>query len=324
LRYIIKYHIEFPLWGKRVSTQRGAAKDTGNGIFDRPFCFLEQEGMEAAFGQDRVDEIFLNLTIRKSNMEEIDENGNFIFEVEASNENLDIQKQIVLQRALLESKDHFLSNGVVSYDHLHKRRGQDGQIISDPAMIIGEPVEVRTEGTRTIVRGILYKSNEIAQDIWKKLKDKSSRVKASIGGIFPKVVKDAASGKEKIVSVLWNDLALTFSPINSTVAPAFAKSYLEPFELAKALMAGAGMDHKTFTNGRAIIPEDVESHTITVTETGSNAELEDKIRGLMAALNTGEVKGYKQAIKYLKNQGLDMEQARTAVHAMKFFAEGRS
>jgi hypothetical protein len=269
------------------------------------------------------NEIFLNLVIRKSN-EETDENGNFIFEVEASNENLDLQDQIVVQRALLDSKEHFLSNGVVSFDHLHKRRGTDGQIISDPTMIIGEPVEVRMEGTKTIVRGILYKSNEIAKDIWKKLKDKSKRVKASVGGIFPKVVRDAKSGKEKIVRVLWNDLALTFSPVNSTVAPAFAKSYLEPFELVKALSAGTGTDHKTFTDGRAMIPEDVETHTVTVTGTGSNTELEDKIRSLMAALSTGEVKGREQAIKYLEKQGMDSDSARAAVRDIETFTEGKS
>jgi hypothetical protein len=74
-------------------------------------------------------EVFLNLVIRKSNAEKTDENGNFIFEVEASNENLDLQGQVVLQRALLGSKDHFIDEGIISYDHLHKRRGQNGEVI---------------------------------------------------------------------------------------------------------------------------------------------------------------------------------------------------
>jgi hypothetical protein len=280
--------------------------------------------LEAALAQDLENEVYLNLVIRKADPDkETDENGNFLFEVEASNENLDLQGQVVLQRALLGSKDHFLSNGVISYDHLHKRRGEDGQTISDPSMVIGEPIEVKTDGKRTIVVGKLYKDNMIARDLIGKLKDGSTRVKASVGGIFPKIVKDLKSGAEKIVQVLWNDLALTVAPVNSTVAPAFAKSYLEPFELVKALSAGYGTDHKEFTGGRALIPEDMRNRTVNVTETAAgDTELEDKIRSLLAALSTGEVKGNEQAIKFLVKQGLDSEFARTAVRDIKIFMEG--
>ena len=49
-----------------------------------------------------------------------DSNGNVIFEVEASNENLDVEDQRVLQAALMKTKDHFLKNGVVSKDHMHR------------------------------------------------------------------------------------------------------------------------------------------------------------------------------------------------------------
>jgi hypothetical protein len=269
------------------------------------------------------DEFYLQMEIRKGG--ETDENGNFIFEVEASNENLDLQGQVVLQQALLDSKDHFLSEGVISYDHLQKRRGQNGEVIPDPAMIIGEPTNIRTEGKRTIVVGKLYKSNEIAKDIIQKLKDGSTRVRASVGGIFPKIVKDAKSGIEKITSVLWNDLALTFAPVNATVSPVsnFVRS-MEPYEFVKALSAGSGTDHQTFTDGRAMMPENMETRIVTVTETGGNTELEDKIRSLMAALHTGEVRGREQAVKYLEKQGIDNDLARTAVRDIKIFMEGKS
>jgi uncharacterized protein YegP (UPF0339 family) len=266
------------------------------------------------------NEVFLNLIIRKSAVDKTDENGNFIFEVEASNENLDLQGQVVLQRALLASKSHFLSNGVISYDHLHKRRDPEtGTVISDPTMVIGEPIEVKTDGKKTIVVGKLYKSSQIAQDIIQKLKDGSTRVKASVGGIFPKVVKDARNGIEKIVSVLWNDLALTVSPVNSTVTPAFAKSYLEPYELVKALNAGTGTDSAEFEGGRAIIPEDMESQTYDVTE---NLIIHaDKIRSLMAALSTGEIEGQAEAIEFLERQGMNSDQARAAVREIINFKE---
>jgi hypothetical protein len=262
---------------------------------------------------------FLDMTIRKSSQEKTDEYGNYIFEVEASNENLDLQGQIVLQRALLGSSGHFLKNGVISLDHLHKRKGPNGEAISDPTMVIGEPIDVRVDGKKTIVVGKLYKNNDIAKDIINKLKDGSSRIKASVGGIFPKIVKDAKSGTEKIISVLWNDLALTCSPVNSTVSAAcFAKSY-SPDEFVKALTAGGGTEHAEFTDGRAIIPEDVQTYTHNVTETNAGyEELKDKIRALLAAIKTGEIKGRENAIKFLVSQGLDTEQARAAVREISF------
>jgi hypothetical protein len=300
---------------------KGQPRIPGNRRFWLPFLFwgfmANENGLE--------DEFFLNLVIRKSKAEKTDENGNFIFEVEASNENLDLQGQVVLQRALLGSKDHFLNEGVISYDHLHKRRGQNGEVIPDPSMIIGEPIDVKTEGKRTIVVGKLYKSNEIARDIIQKLKDGSTRVRASVGGIFPKIVKDTKSGIEKITSVLWNDLALTFAPVNATVSPVsnFVRS-MEPYEFVKALSAGSGTDHQTFTDGRAMIPENMGTRTVTVTETGGNTELEDKILSLMAALHTGEVRGREQAIKYLEKQGIDKNLARATVRDIKIFMEGKS
>lgn len=265
------------------------------------------------------NEFFLNLVIRKSQGEKTDENGNFIFEVEASNENLDLQNQVVLQRALLDSREFFLKNGVVSFDHLHKRRGAGGEIISDPTMVIGEPIEVRTEGKKTIVVGKLYKSSEIARDLIQKIKDGSTRIKASVGGIFPKVIKDTKTGIEKITSVRWNDLALTVCPVNSTVSYAFAKSYLEPFELVKALSAGYGTNSAEFKDGRALIPEDMGKPTQDVTEANAGYEdLKDKIRSLVAAINTGEIKNKERAIKFLVDQGLDIEQARAAAREISF------
>jgi uncharacterized protein YegP (UPF0339 family) len=277
--------------------------------------------MEAALNE-LENEFFLNMVIRKSEDDKTDENGNFIFEVEASNENLDLQGQVVLQRALLGSKDHFLSDGVISYDHLHKRRGLDGQTISDPAMVIGEPMEVRTDGKKTIVVGKLYKSNEIAQNLIQKLKDGSTRIKASVGGIFPKIIKDAKTGVEKITSVLWNDLALTFAPVNATVSAAnFARS-MNPDEFVKALNAGTGTDSAEYTGGRALIPEDMEHGTVNLMES-ANSEYVDQIRSLIAALHTGEIKGQAEAIKFLEKLGMNSIQARAAVREINNFREGK-
>jgi hypothetical protein len=63
------------------------------------------------------------------------------------------------------------------------------------------------------------------------------------------------------------------------------------------------------------------SKTVNVTETRGDSELEDKIRSLMAALSTGEVKGHEQAIKFLVKQGLDKDIARATIRDIKIFME---
>jgi uncharacterized protein YegP (UPF0339 family) len=261
--------------------------------------------------------IYLNLSIRKGGYTDAD--GNYIFEVEARNENLDLQSQVVLQSALVKSKEHFLSNGVISFDHRHRRKTPDGDVESDLSMVIGEPVDVRTDGSKTFVKGKLYHTNKTAREIIELLQAKSSRIKASVGGIFPKVVKDAKRGIEKVTDVLWNDLALTFSPVNSTVSPVYLTRSLNSDEFVKALTAGSGTDSAEFSGGRALIPENLNTPLQTVTETSAGfEELKDKIRALCAAIKTGEVKSRESAIKLLVSQGLDMDQARAAVREISF------
>ena len=57
------------------------------------------------------EQIFLQMHLQKALQRDAD--GNVIFTVEASNENLDIEQQRVLQSALLSTKDYFLKSGVV-------------------------------------------------------------------------------------------------------------------------------------------------------------------------------------------------------------------
>jgi uncharacterized protein YegP (UPF0339 family) len=275
--------------------------------------------MEAGIDND----IFLDMVVCKSGGK-TDENGNYIFEVEASNEDLDLQGQVVLQRALLASKDHFLTEGVISYDHLHKRRGPNGETISDSSMVIGEPIEVKTDGRRTIVVGKLYKSNETARDLIQKLKDGSTRIRASVGGIFPKIVKDVKTGIEKVTSVLWNDLALTFAPVNSHVSPVVLARSMTSSEFVKALTAGSGTDHAEFAGGRALAKEEVGTKVFSAVPDAADEEAQDKIRSLLAALNTGEVEGREESVRYLVKQGMNSEQARAAVREILSLMEGKS
>lgn len=268
--------------------------------------------------EEKFNDIYLNLRFRKSDagtseIGKTDEYGNYIFEVEASNENLDLQNQIVLQDALLESKDNFIKYGVISHDHQHHKKDKNGNQITDTKNIIGEPIDVRTDGRTTYVIGKLYKDNEIAKDYIKMLKDGSTRVRASIGGIFPEVVADAVTGAEKVTHVLWNDLALTATPVNNTVGHATFVRSMDSAEFVKALSAGIGTDHSNFEGGRSFIPENIGSATINTLET--NAELIDKskIKKLMQQVTTGRIKTQEEAEAFLLGQGFNSEQSRLIV-----------
>ena len=194
-----------------------------------------------------------------------DENGNYIFEVEASNENLDLQNQRTLQSALIKSKEYFLTNGVISDDHQHKTRNPDGSVESHKDKIIGEPISVRTNGKSTFVKGILYKGVEAAKPFINLLKNGSKLVKASIGGIMPTIRKEK-DGTETVTSFMWNDLALTTSPVNWTVGSArFAKS-IGMVDFCKSLEAGSGTDAADFKGGRALQKEDIEDETVKILE----------------------------------------------------------
>ena len=145
----------------------------------------------------------------------------FFFEVEASNENVDANRQIVLKSALRESAGYFLSNGAISVDHRLWKHLPDNQIAIDQRYIIGTPIEVYFQGKSTWVKGKLYKDNPLAQIAIKLLRQGSKRLYASIGGFSPGI-NISPDGIQRVTSLKWNDLSLTLTPVNNTLQPAQA------------------------------------------------------------------------------------------------------
>ena len=218
------------------------------------------------------NEVLVIGNICKSISGEEDENGNYIFEVEASNENLDLQNQRTLQSALMDSKEYFLTNGVISDDHQHKIKLPDGTVESHKEKIIGEPISVRREGKSTFVKGRLFAGIEAAKPYINLLKNKAKVVKASIGGIMPTIRKEK-DGTETVTSFMWNDLALTTSPVNWTVGSArFAKS-IGMVDFCKSLEAGSGTNASDFESGRSLQEEDIEEETTKILEI-NNGEMD--------------------------------------------------
>ena len=268
------------------------------------------------------NEVLIEGNICKSITGQEDENGNFIVEVEASNENLDLQNQRTLQSALDESKEYFLTNGVISDDHQHKTRNPDGSIESHKDKIIGEPISVRKSGKSTFVKLCLYKGVEAAKPYINLLKNGSKLVKASIGGIMPTIRKEK-DGTETVTRFMWNDLALTTSPVNWTVGSArFAKS-MAMVDFCKSLEAGSGTDASSFEGGRSLQKEDIEDETeklleindgeMKPEETMEKAKYEKDVLAIadcMKEMQKGNLTGADEITAYLIGKGFDKSQAK--------------
>lgn len=249
---------------------------------------------------DLKKEVFLELRLTKAI--ETDANGNYIILAEASNENLDFEEQQVLRRALLDSKDYFLKNGLISYDHRHLKP-VEGEIDWNPEKyIIGEPLDVFQSDDKTFVKALLYKSNALVQEIVQKLKDGATIIKASIGGKKP-VIKRFFDTKvkrfvERVVSVLWDELAITFKPINQTLTPVGLSSKA----FVKSLQAGYETDAAKLTGGQSIIPQDLEG----AEQINKNKK---NITAVVMALYFGDIKGPEETKQFLKNRGCSEEDA---------------
>lgn len=263
------------------------------------------------------NEVLIEGNICKSIKGQEDENGNYIFEVEASNENLDLQNQRTLQSALMKSKEYFLTNGVISDDHQHKTKNPDGSVESHKDKIIGEPISVRTDGKSTYVKGILYKGVEAAKPFIDLLKNGSKLVKASIGGIMPTIRKEK-DGTETVTSFMWNDLALTCSPVNWTVGSArFAKS-IGMVDFCKSLEAGSGIDASLFEDGRALQKEDIEDETVKILEINNGKidpedSIEKEIKNIEKCLDEigkGNLTSPDEITGFLEGRGFNKDKAK--------------
>jgi hypothetical protein len=251
---------------------------------------------------ERIEALFEfgeNILIKADSKDE-----NIIY-IEASNEKSDRQDDTVLQKALREQAKEFMRRGLISYDHLHK-------VLKDPRYIIGEPLDVKfPDDGRTLVKARLYPSNEYAADLKKKLKDNCTRLGSSIGGFITKRVKSVDKLRKSvnyISGIIWDEVALTFKPVNSDTLGTvqyvpyseFAKSFCSESyqpEIFKALMAGGGTDAAAFTGGRTLIPESLQG-------VGKSKNLNARrMRGYLSLVVDGKVKSFKELAGIAKSEG---------------------
>ncbi len=264
-----------------------------------------------------MDRIYTEATITKSldaELWETDDNGNPIVIIEASNENLDYDGERVMRSALMDSKEYFLKNGVISYDHKHIPSPDNFKW--DPKWnaekyVIGKPLEAWVDsgidGKPAVkVKAVLSRSNDIAKEIIKKLSDGLASVKASVGGrkvkksemMDKKTYKDVST----ITGVDWDEVALTYKPVNQTLGPTtlcpvgFKKSIpaLSPKEFVKSLTVGSSANPGDMSGGNTLQTQSLEG---------------DPINALLFNIRNKKIKGDKAAIDHLVKSGYSKEKA---------------
>jgi hypothetical protein len=193
----------------------------------------------------------------------------FVF-IEASNEALDQQGEVVLTKALADSADYFLRYGNLDIDHITQIGAKAG--IADYELFeIGRPVDVKIDGRRTLVKGQVYCGEgpvaERANRFWDSLTklNPPQRWYPSVGGqvLAPKmtVIDLQTNAKKAVVTqVRWTNIGFSKTPVNQMVPVAstipfgaFAKCWSAAgFDLGKALEAGYGTDAAALTGGAAL------------------------------------------------------------------------
>lgn len=196
-----------------------------------------------------------------------EEDGERFLFFEASNEDVDHQNEVILQKALANSADYYLRHGNIDISHytiLGPRSGMANFLEYE----IGRPVAVQVDGKRTFVKAQLYSGDSPmarnADMVWSSLTKQNPPATwyASVGGaVLSKSIKIDPETKEKVAvvdAVRWNNTALDRCPVNKTVASVstvpigtFAKA-LGGFVFGKALEASYATDAAMKTGGAAL------------------------------------------------------------------------
>lgn len=198
------------------------------------------------------------------------EGGQRFIYIEASNEKVDQQGEVVLAKALKDSADYFLKFGNLDIDH-YTIIGPKLGIPDYLQYEIGRPVDCRFERGRTFVKGEIFSGDTPmaakANEFWGSLVDlrPPQRWYPSVGGkIAEKVVETGEDGMRRAIikSVRWFNIGFSKTPVNANVPEVetvpmdvFAKSWGAlgyDSALAKTLTAGYGTDAAQLTGASAL------------------------------------------------------------------------
>lgn len=190
-----------------------------------------------------------------------EEGGHRFIYLEASNESLDAQGEVVLAKALSDSADYYLRYGNIDLDHVTQTGPRRG--IADYARYeIGRPVDVKVDGSATFVKGQIFQGDGPAAANANLFWDSITKLRPpqrwypSVGG----AVIDRDASKRLIKSVRWSNIGLSKTPVNQMVPTvsavpfgALAKAWGSMgLDLDKAMEAGYGTDSATLADGAAL------------------------------------------------------------------------
>lgn len=257
------------------------------------------------------------------------ESGQRLIYLEASNESLDQQNEIVLQKALKDSADWFLRYGNLDIDHMtllgkpNPAKGYAG-IPDYQNFEIGRPLDVRFKDCSTFVKGEIYSGEgaaaERANQFWESLTKISppARWYPSVGGsVMEKGVEvDARTQARKamIRKVRWSNIGFSKTPVNQAVPTvatvpigALAKSWGGfGFDIAKALEAGYGADSATLQGGGALRRQSLHG-------TGY-FELRNRLSAAVGKGDAGDNPGIRDLMAYcIREFGLSRDEAAECV-----------
>lgn len=246
---------------------------------------------------------------------------------EASNEALDQQNEVVLQKALKESADYYLKFGNVDIDHytlLGKPNAKQGRagIPGCELYEIGKPREVSFPGNRTLVKAEIYSGEgpaaEHANNFWSSLTEVTPPHSwyPSVGGsVLEKAIEvDPTSQMKKayVTKVRWSNIALSKTPVNANVSTVtamplsmLAKSWgAFGIDFGKALEAGYGTDSATLTDGAALRGANFGSST------NNYFDFRNKLSDQMLHGAAGHNPSTKDLVAYCKTEfGLSLSEA---------------
>lgn len=238
---------------------------------------------------------------------------------EASNEDVDHQNEVVLQKALEQSSEYYLRHGNVDLSH-YTLLGPKAGIQNFLEYEIGKPVAVRVDGKHTFVKAELYQGDSPmarnANMVWDSLTKQVPPMRwyPSVGGqVLHKSVQFDPVTKSRVAvveRVRWNNTALDRCPVNKTVPEistvpvgAFAKS-LGGFVIAKALEASYETNVANLTGGGALGMQSLDGAP------ASYFDFRERLSDAMMKGAVGQNPGIKELVDYsAKKFGLSRDDA---------------
>ena len=221
----------------------------------------------------------------------VEEGGERLLFIEASNEDVDHQNEVVLQKALADSAEYYLRHGNIDLSH-YTILGPKSGVPNFMEYEIGKPLQVEVVNRRTFVKAQLYQGDSPmarnANMVWDSLTRQTPpcRWYPSVGGaVLAKSVRidpDTGAKVGVVDRVRWSNTALDRTPVNKTVPEVstvpvgvFAKS-LGAFVIQKALEAGGGTDVAALTGGAALGMQSLDKK-IKATVPGSFHDFRERV-----------------------------------------------